>query len=220
MNMERPVVFNALRQIDSISYLTLTGGEPSLAPQVLDDIKWMLIRNSIAVDFFYVVINGKWHRRRKEFVEHLDWLHEWCEHKEECCLTVSQDQYHKMVLNDPDFRGLEYIEDEYGGIEREYFRPDDRNRYIHKTINEGYAAKTGYGTEDPEQQRPWEVRKYDDEIQVMEDVVYISANGDVTSNCNMSYHRIAKEKKGNVLTDNLEDIILSYCEVEKELEAA
>jgi organic radical activating enzyme len=201
--MSREVLHNTLREVDRIGCLTITGGEPSLAIDVLEELVTSLRWRRMSFDYFYIVTNGKTVRNWKKFLAVMDELHEWADSKEACSMTVSQDQYHREVhdLNLGKFRN------EYGE-ERPYMDLKDRRNPIIAPLAEGRAAN-GLGWTEPEQQTPWQVED-EAELCVYEGDVYVSANGNVVSNCNMSFNRIDKESKGNVLNTSLSEIIRGY----------
>lgn len=209
MNMSREVIVNTLSGIDQINDITFTGGEPSLAVDVIEEIILCIIWRKISVEFFYVVTNGKNTRNRIRLLEALFKLYNRCESPESCSLQVSGDQFHNYEIGTPNETHLDgYLIEEFG--ERYYkevpFYHGHKSGYITNVLNEGRAAQYNSGNKDPEKQPLWEV--YDEgDFQVNENEVYISANGNVTSNCNMSFARIDREAKGNVLKESLYEII-------------
>lgn len=209
LDMSYETLRKTLRQIDSISCLAVTGGEPSLKPDFFKDLYDLIRDFRIDVQYFYVVTNAKSTYRRQEFIEHLNNLYEWCDEKDMCSLVVSQDQFHNR-LREPNFK---YYETEWGD-ELPYFRKEERREAIYEPLNEGYSESNGIGIRDPKPQEKWEVYKWDNDsdLQVSEGMVYISANGNITSQCDMSYHRIDKEAQGNIHNEYmlLEDVILNY----------
>jgi hypothetical protein len=217
MTMSHEVLWRAMGFLDSICTLTITGGEPSLAPEVLEDLWDILIWRKIDVGAFYIVSNGMNHNRYRRFLTVVDKLYGWCDSQDECALTISRDQFHPFNPN----KHLSKFEtrDEYGhhwGEFPPYFRPEDRKHRIEKVRNEGRASVTQVATYyDQEQQEPWILDSGD---YVTNPEVYIAANGNVVSACNMSFERIDEESKGNVLTQSLPDIIESYCTVKEEQE--
>jgi len=221
LTMSRDVLWHTLKDVSSISTITFTGGEPSLAPQVLEDAMDIIRDCRIELGGFDIVTNGKTRNGFQRFLKVCDRLYEWSDEKESCGLVVSRDQFHKREmpqLNLSKFMGR--AEDYDGGyeFEREYFHPTDRDRPIERVINDGRAEELQLGGRDPEQQSPWLIRTWHDEDNphVTEDVVYVAANGNVVSNCDMSFKRIDRESRGNVLEKPLKDIILSYCKKEEE----
>jgi hypothetical protein len=198
--------------IESIGYLTVTGGEPSLAPEVLEYFIENLYWRKISVESFYITTNGMNHYKFRRFLTAVERLYNWCEDQSSCILTVSRDQFHPFDENT--WKNLLKFEmrDERGhswGEFPPYFRPDDRKHPITRVIGEGRAPKTHAGFEPQEPQELWELNN--DRDYVIEPEVYVSANGNVTSSCNMSYNRIDKEARGNILTTSLPAIIESYC---------
>jgi hypothetical protein len=203
--MDTNVVFKTLYHVESIGNLVITGGEPSLAPEVIHNIWQSLLWHKVDLQCFYIVSNGQPHNKYRAFLEEVDRLYGYCDDKGSCSLTISADQYHP---NNPDRR---YLFDKYGNQERyygeapEYFHPDQRTERIYKVLNDGRARDTLVGTEPWEDQEPW---KLDDDY--IDGLVYVSCNGNVTSSCNMSFHRIDKEHKGNVLEKSLLEIIEGF----------
>lgn len=211
MTMSNAVIFKAMGWIDSISTLTITGGEPSLAPEVLEYLLETFRWKRTQVGAFYIVTNGMPHNRYRRFLDAVEHLYGWCDEQSACTLTVSRDQYHPF--NDNHWRNLEKFEvhDENGkhwGEYPPYFYPDARNHRIERALGEGRAIKTQTGFEPQEQQKPWELDSVGD--YVIDPEVYISANGNVCSACNMSFDRIDAESRGNVLETSLQTIIESY----------
>lgn len=215
VDMSPQTIWNALKNIDEIGILTITGGEPSLKPEIIREIWNVLLSRGIHVGSFYVVTNAKSTYKRIEFLEALDKLYQWCDEPEQCTLCVSQDQFHNN-LRSPNmkyFAGNEV--DDYGDkywMDREYFRPNERTTYITNVIDDGRAKELQFGSVKAKLQKPWSVRRDNDDLHVFENEVYISANGKVTSCCDMSYKRIDEECIGNVNDEPLEDIILRNCE--------
>ena len=201
--MSREVLVNALVGHDGISSLTLTGGEPSLAVPVIESIVELIQWRDVHFDWFYIVTNGKTRNGWRKFLADLDRLQELASEPSECCLTLSQDQFHRELHDVKACRRK--FEDEWGEY-RPYFKPNDRTTDIVEPLNEGRAKTEGVGWKEPELQEPWTLR--DDYV---EGTIYVSANGNVVSNCNMSYARIDEQARGNVLKASLRDIILSDC---------
>jgi hypothetical protein len=209
--MSREVLYHVLRDIEAIYTLTFTGGEPSLAPEVIEDFIQECFWRKIDVGWFYIVTNAMPHNRYRRFLDAVHKLYGYCDEKDLCGLTISQDQYHSFhhgLLNKFDMFRNEYGEWE----DRPYFRMEASREHIIHVIDDGRATANNIGTKPAEMQKPW---KFEDDV-VREHPVYISANGNVTSCCDMSFHRIDKECKGNVLQTPLPQIIESYCTEEEE----
>jgi MoaA/NifB/PqqE/SkfB family radical SAM enzyme len=218
MCMSTQVLWNTLQYVESAATLTITGGEPSLAPEVIEEINQQILWKKIHIGYFYIVTNGMPHNRYRRFLDAVERLYQRCDEPDCCVLTVSRDQFHGF---DPrKHLGKFYMRDEDGkewGEFPDYFHPDERKHRIERVLNEGRAAVTQVATEyETEVQKPWVM--HSDGDYVLEPLVYVSANGNVASCCNMSFDRIDKEAKGNVLKDSLPHIIESYCTREEEKE--
>jgi organic radical activating enzyme len=206
--MSREVLVNSLTGHDGISSLTLTGGEPSLAVPVIESIIELVQWRNVRFDWFYIVTNGKTRNGWRKFLSALDRLQELASEPSECVLTLSQDQFHRELH---DVRACRRKFELEWGDYHSYFKPEERTNDIVDPINDGRAKLTGVGSKESELQEPWTLR--DD---FAEGTIYVAANGNVVSNCNMSYARIDAEAKGNVLKSPLSDIILSYSVTEQE----
>jgi hypothetical protein len=204
--MSNEILHNTLQHIDSVNYLTFTGGEPSLAPEVIEEAYQMCLWKKIEIEYFYIVTNACPHNRYGRFLRAVDRFSGYCNQKDLCALEISRDQFHSF---DPSRYHIfeRYMKDVYYEENPPYFLPEGRSKFIDNPIGEGRAAETMVGDAPIKLQEPWMV----DEDRVYEGEVYVSANGNVTSCCDMSYARIDRDCKGNVLTTPLPQIIESYC---------
>ncbi len=216
LDMTEEVIRCVFRQIDSIGTLSITGGEPSLKPELIHEIWQQMVWQKVSMGYFYVVTNGRSTYKRQAFLEALDKLEGWSDEKELCCMVVSQDQFHKWD-HEPSFRYFHEALDDYGEwFSRDYIKLGERKDPIINVIAEGRGVTMGTGNSDIRQQEPWKVTEYNGEMSVDEESIAISANGNVTSSCDMSFARIDKEHKGNILETPLRDIIEGFCEREKD----
>src|SRR6056297_2975705 len=58
-DMSRKTVHDFFSQIDCIQGLTLSGGEPSIAPHVIQEVAKEITMAGVDVQNFYIVTNGK-----------------------------------------------------------------------------------------------------------------------------------------------------------------
>lgn len=212
VTMSNEILSRAMGFIDSICTLIVTGGEPSLAPEVLENLINILYWRKVQVGAFYIVSNGMNHNKYRRFLTAVERLYGWCDQQDSCVLTVSRDQYHPFNDNPWKYLSKFELRDEYGhhyGEYPPYFQPDERKHRMERVLGEGRAVETQTGFEPQEQQKPWELDA--EGTYVIDPEVYVSANGNVTSACNMSFDRIDAEAKGNVLETSLQTIIESYC---------
>ena len=91
-------IHKILQIIDNVGTLTITGGEPTLAMETLDQIKTCIIYGNADVSSFYMVTNGK--------AINIDELAEWAAGMMYCCsdneisgVGFSFDQFHTQTLN-------------------------------------------------------------------------------------------------------------------------
>jgi hypothetical protein len=183
---------NALKDVDSISCVTFTGGEPSLFTQA---IRWFIDivqAKNITVDSFYVVTNGL--EESKTLAYQLLKLYTVCETNELSCLCISDDQYHREEREDT-YAAVKL----YSGLS--FFRADGRKdideRYI---LDEGRACEVGIG------RRSVDIPEIEYEDDAISSTVYINALGGVIPCCDLSYSRQEEEKIGNVNESSLKEI--------------
>ena len=189
-----------------------------MKPELIGDIMDTIRVFGITFDYFYIVTNAHTTYKRKAFLDVLDRLHAWAEDPESCSLVVSQDEYHQEQ-HSPNFRLYDTGKYEWDEP-REYIRLDQRKGKIGDGLrNEGRARNIGGKKQPTDEPQPWVVDRYEDSSIVVggEDGqnVYVSANGNVTSECNLSFDHIDAIKVGNVNETPLEQIILSFCEDEE-----
>ncbi len=91
-------IYKMLQLIDDVSCLTITGGEPTLAMDALEQIRHCTIYGRCDIGNFYMVTNGK--------SIHIEELAEWiygmefaCTDNEVSAVTFSFDQFHTQTFN-------------------------------------------------------------------------------------------------------------------------
>lgn len=202
LNMSRAVIDKVLSQVHQISQVTFTGGEPSLNIPAIEYFTSTIKNLGIGPDSFYVVTNGK--DNSKRLVDALIDLYDICEDSEQMCgLAMSRDQYHGDNPIPKIFKALKF------------FHEDDHAQRIDKPLNEGRAEANGLGEHETEIYPFENTDGYDDDSLQISEELYIAANGNVISNCNLSFKRIDAESFGNILTTPLIDIIQQHTKVEE-----
>ena len=192
LDMSQEVISATLTDVSTIGTLIFTGGEPSLACGVIARVIDSL--GSTEVQNFWVATNGKSSKKVAGlFAVQMLELYDLCTENEISAMVVSGDMYHEDVKIPRIYEGLKFFQEERHGP-----KCDEH------VIREGRGLLLG--SFKPKEQSPWEV----DGDWVQEDIVYVAANGNVTSCCDMSFDRIDRECKGNVLETPLWDIISSY----------
>ena len=85
------ILFN---RISSIGILTITGGEPSLKPNIINWIILLAKRYNVAIENFYIATNGK--RVFDKFLVSIIHLYNYCSDNEISSIKVSCDDYHEI----------------------------------------------------------------------------------------------------------------------------
>jgi len=127
MDMSRQVLFEALKDIEYINCLNITGGEPTMRPEFFEDLMYCLRSLRIEVSHFDITTNAFSTRYRQQVIEHLNDLYDWCDETECCSLSVCGDQYHGQ-------NNYKYYINEWGD-ELPYFDPKSRSKYMNKALD-------------------------------------------------------------------------------------
>ena len=197
VDMDTRIANIVTRQLDSIFCITFSGGEPSLNADIIREFQYGFIFNDCSLGRFWVTTNARSYK--EDFANALENLYSLCSDREECCLTISGDQYH--------FNQSERAINEYSEL---CFFSDERMRFIedHAIINEGYAKKNQFGfREITPSKKIKEYSQHGDDLYI-DDTIYINALGDVLLDCDMSYQTQKKHVLGNVLQESLKDILI------------
>lgn len=202
LDMSNEVINKVFEQVHAVSDLTLSGGEPSLAVSVIEKVTEHIIMRGTEVSNFFVVTNGKTTTARaKKFAHALLNLYFVMSSPEEelTGLVVSGDAWHEKVKIPHVYEGLSF------------FMGDRRHGPTSEegVINEGRAYDNGIG-----RRRSVEVGSFEvDDTPNIEQVLgtlFVAANGNVSSICDISYARMDEEPIGNVLKTPLIDIIRQW----------
>lgn len=180
------------KHVDRINTLTLTGGEPSLVPHIIEGITTQARVHGIDIDRFYLATNAK--EVSDAFFKAVLNLYLYCDNSEPCCgsvLDYSNDGHHEDV--DPDnikklmvfrFTSKKNTED---GVRYD----DPKWDQIPAIIMEG-RGKDFYGRN--LLLCPFEIM--DEYIQNTE--FYLNVNGDIVGACDLSYESQDVLKVDNV----------------------
>lgn len=167
-----------LKQITSITCITISGGEPSLVPHKIIEISNLLKKYKIRVDSFYIATNAK--KVTDEFVSALAVLFMQCESPEGCCVKLSG-AYHE---DGP------FINENITKLKSCFtFAHDARNecsQYGYSPLSEGRGVGLGrYIAQEEEYDLDWDGR-------VGEGALYLNVKGQVIAGCNFSYRNQGK----------------------------
>lgn len=209
ITMDFDLLRKFLQQVDSIYCVTFSGGEPSLAPEVIQEFTNLVKEFKIDVSGFFVVTNGK-HISRELATALMD-LYSYCsdDFPESFGLVWSRDQYHW-----PHGNPNERMKTIYHALS--FFRPNDRLTYYSQDslLAEGFAEENQLATAPVEPSR-LEVEMDDETINVIGEV-YLNCLGEIVPGCNFSYKNQSKHSLGNIKNKTLFDIFSALVENEEE----
>jgi len=165
-----------------IGTLTITGGEPSLAPSRIRAIRQHAIWNRVRFNSFYIVTNGK--KLSKDFINAIYGLQQYCDCPDECTIQYSSDKFHTRALDIDKLEPLEFFQGGKGAIE------------YYQLINEGRAAEN-YGG------RELHLDHYViDEDNIREGLFYLNSLGNILPSCDLSYE---SQDNKNMILGNVND---------------
>jgi len=165
--MKEEYLDSLFSKADYISTLALTGGEPSLRPDIIRLVLNKARQYNVEVGSFYIATNGK--GITPEFVMVcLEWFL-YCEDKDVCMVELSNDKFHDDPDNDNLLQGLSFYS------QREPMRRDG-------VISMGRAQDYGIGM------RSLNVYGYEiEEDMIVEGEIYLNCEGYIISSCDLSY---------------------------------
>ncbi len=174
IDIDHKYLHSLFEQIDYVSSITFTGGEPSLVPQIIDDILTMAKMYKVKIGSFYIATNGL-DISEAFVIACLKW-YAYCSDNEITRIDISNDYYHAEQDN--------YNTELLDGLSfagRKYEKECD----TYKLIREGRAS-------DDKDARPttvdqMEIEIWDDSIQIIECEIYLNVLGDIVLGCDWSY---------------------------------
>ena len=202
LDMTKEIVDKALEDVEFISSLTLSGGEPTLNTELIRYILDVCMEKEIVIEELFVATNGK--------EVPLDFLHamiDWDAYVMDISgddtyvtLALSEDMYHEDIEphNKSLLRTLSCFEE---GAKRINFD----NAYL---INEGRAKNLKNAKKRELSVGPWDGEIDKNTIRVFNGQVYISANGEVKRTCNAAYDNHSYTI-GDLNKETLSDIVLN-----------
>lgn len=213
LNIDFSFIEKALSHVKCIQQITFTGGEPTLNVPAIRHALDICKKNQIAVSCFYIVTNGK--KITKSFVQVcMDWFL-YCDscdmytNREYSAVSLSIDMYHDTI-NPKEISKLRLFS---------FFTDKDHTTdwFQYYLLDEGRAKNLHHSRKRNiiNCSQPYYIRIEDDGMYVDENNVYISANGDVKTDCNTSYDN-DNYTIGNLQQQTLYDILKSYKESDDE----
>lgn len=179
MDIDYKYIDVLLKDVASIGNVTFSGGEPSLNVAAMEYVLEKCKELYIPVGSFYVVTNGKTNPLAL-VLTCLKW-YAYCDDEDDICgVALSRDMFHDDIPREHEIllRGLSF------------FREDKFTDFNHQSIiNEGRGADLG-GFNMIDQASRHSDFYYDDwdkDEWRIESTIYVSANGDVKTDCDVAY---------------------------------
>jgi hypothetical protein len=171
-----------------VDTVTFTGGEPTLAPEIIGLFIGACRNHSVGVGNYYIATNAE--RITRKFLNVWERLHAWCDDNEISSVDISNDQFH---CGNPDaHKLLDFAEENNLTVHYKYdkWKPD----YEH-CISEGRAENWGKKVVEktPFLYNIWE----EDVISFNEGELYLNCKGNVIHGCDWSFK--SQDKPENII---------------------
>ena len=204
INIDTSYIDELLRHCkDGIGSITFTGGEPTLNMSAIKRTFETIRLLDIPLGGFYIVTNARAYK--KELIELLDEMYEYCYEKELCGLAISDDEFHAKYRDEFTFKrnSIHYAYDCFGDM-RKYFRQNEKKTDWQSSylLNEGRAKNI---------HSPYIKKRENTVSSVIDDLVhiykgdnniggtlYLNALGELIDGCDWSYHSQNQHKLGNI----------------------
>lgn len=180
LDISNETIKGIINQVDIISSVTFTGGEPTLNLEAIRYFFEEADRQGKLPSSFWLATNGK--VNQLELAQILLQWYPKMDEKECCGVAVSEDPFHE-INEDNIMKGLVFYDDS------KTHAAEDKLNWI---INEGRAKQNGIGR----RERCSDITAIDVDF-VCEDYIgvdflYVSANGNIIGDCDYSYEEIDK----------------------------
>ena len=182
----------------SFRNVTFTGGEPALFPKAILYFAEKLEEYTRTIDSFYVKTNGK--HESLDMCTALVKLYSLCENDDGCTLDVSRDQFHEGYNEPHLYQALSFYHSGSG------FASEEEIGFL-QVIDEGYAAEYQIGRQPARSSLFSFVDGFGEEGEITLDTLQVAANGNICGQCDISFEREDKETYGNILTQDINEII-------------
>lgn len=202
-NLDPNILNSFLKQVKDITTLTITGGEPSLVPEIMIKLLRKFQKYKVAVGNIYIVTNGK--KITNKFITACIEWYLYCYDNEISAVCTSKDMFHEPVWPD-NIKKLEALS---------FFNNRDKNTDFTKThvLNIG-RAKTLHLPNVTKNDKPYfeeiECETIDEHIiEVCSGNITVTTNGDILSQCDYAYNETDAIKIGDV-NDDMYEIFKQY----------
>ena len=194
-----------LSYVSSIGTITFSGGEPALNVNVIEKTLEYCKEREIEVGGFYIVTNGK-ENVLELSVAALKW-YAYCWEKEMCGLALSKDMFHENIPieNEEILRGLSFFrEDKFTDFNRVNLIEEGRAIDLNGIINTKFRDADFHN-------ETVDADLFDDTLEVYS-MLYLSADGQVKSNCDSSYDD-NRFNLGHIYDKTLDEMIREHVEL-------
>ena len=202
-NLDPNILNSFLKQVKDITTLTITGGEPSLVPEIMIKLLRKFQKYKVDVGNIYIVTNGK--KITNKFITACIEWYLYCYDNEISAVCTSKDMFHEPVWPD-NIKKLEALS---------FFNNRDKNTDFTKThvLNIG-RAKTLHLPNVAKNDKPYfeeiECETIDEHtIEVCSGNITVTTNGDILSQCDYAYNETDAIKIGDV-NDDMYEIFKQY----------
>lgn len=178
-DMPRKTVHDFFSQIDCIQGLTLSGGEPSIAPHVIQEVAKEITMTGVDVQNFYIVTNGK--VVSDDFLSSIEVMRKVCSRNDKSHIEVSNHIYNKSLTQENVQRLKKLSIPVTVKYQSEAFFP-------YTILNEGFAKENGIGYRDiplPSYRKKY--IDFDRKSLSRRIMIYLNTRGNVIYGCNWSY---------------------------------
>lgn len=215
IRIKKNTIDEVFRKFDYINTLTLSGGEPALAIDLIEYALQSARHHNVTIDNFYITTNGTVTSRR--FLNSLRAWYLYCDSNEVSGLRVSLDKYHddidcnaKYIFEEFKEYELQYIEE---SIHLDFSGAPDNENYL---ISDGNAAWNYPASR--EIRHDIEGEEWEDET-ILRGNIYINVYGELISTCNISYQsqREREEFKIGSVFDDVDADLENFVKKNSEL---
>lgn len=209
ITMPFEIAKKAIDLVTGINAITFSGGEPTLYGKEIAKIIDYIIASGKSVDAFYVASNGTLYS--PELMRALVKFYTYCEEKDLCSFDISTDRYHKQSYAELYHKPLMF-HPAYEAFSFVTRRGELKEDFV---ILEGRAKDNCYSDRTPEYNAKFNLVSWDEDEEYNEcEMMYVTAKGQVSPNCDLSYDTFDELDLPNIKninsTDELIDAMIIY----------
>lgn len=209
ITMPFEIAKKAIDLVTGINAITFSGGEPTLYGKEIAKIINYIIASKKSVDAFYVASNGTLYS--PELMRALVKFYTYCEEKDLCSFDISTDRYHKQSYAELYHKPLMF-HPAYEAFSFVTRRGELKEDFV---ILEGRAKDNCYSDRTPEYNAKFNLVSWDEDEEYNEcEMMYVTAKGQVSPNCDLSYDTFDELDLPNIKninsTDELIDAMIIY----------